>query len=93
MDNTQPFDRRSDERRCADLGPPPGYDERRRKAEPGMAGADPSCHLACQAGGRRKQDRRVGERRQANLGPPPGVEERRFRPDPRGVMFIYVDGA
>lgn len=95
---TQPFDRRSDDRRHADLEIRLHAEERRGKLEASIAGDDLAGHSYNATEQRRKQDRRkqerrLGERRQVNLGPPPGIGERRFRPDPRGVVFLYIDDA
>lgn len=93
---TLPFDRRCTDRRRIDIGPPPSIGERRRDSRTAAAWSEGSCASTDAVEersdpDRRRQDRRVGERRQVNLGPPPGIEERRFMPDPRGVVFLYVD--
>lgn len=89
MTEIEPYDRRGDDRRQIDIGPSPFTGERRHPVS-AVVGREDTIGQRHDHD-RRKQDRRVGERRQVNLGPPAGIEERRFRPDPRGVVFLYVD--
>lgn len=88
---TQPYERRCADRRQINIGPPPNVEERR--CRPVLSQNDPkACYLLPDGTfQRRRQERRKGERRQIDLGPPPGIGERRFQPDPRGVVFLYVD--